>query len=102
MSLADTNQEGLDAALKSISSSSDGAKHSRTVIDVRDSRQVTSWVEKTVAQHGRLDGAVNLAGVIKEGRRLREETDEGFDFSMDINTKGVFYCLRAELNNMKG
>ena len=100
MSLADANQSGLDTALQSLQSSPNGGKHISTVVDVRDSKQVNNWIEKTVSDHGRLDGAVNLAGVFKLCT-LKEETDEGWDFTMDINAKGVFYCLRAQLNNMK-
>jgi NAD(P)-dependent dehydrogenase (short-subunit alcohol dehydrogenase family) len=34
-----------------------------TAVDVSDGNAVASWIEKTVAHFGRLDGAVNNAGV---------------------------------------
>ena len=34
-----------------------------TKVDVRDSRAVNSWIKETVEHFGRLDGAVNCAGV---------------------------------------
>jgi NAD(P)-dependent dehydrogenase (short-subunit alcohol dehydrogenase family) len=93
LSLADLNEVGLAKATESL----DNAKqHIYTRVDVRKSQSVDDWIEKTVKQLGRLDGAVNFAGV---GRlaAVVDETDEGWDFIMDINAKGVFNCLRAQL-----
>lgn len=61
-------------------------------------------MERTLKEFGRLDGAANLAGVI--GRHavtleLRDETDDEWDFIMNINVKGVFNCMREELKVMK-
>lgn len=70
------------------------------MVDVRSSEQVNLWIEKTVQDHGRLDGAANIAGVHKHLRTVKEETDEGWDFVIDTNARGTFYCLRAELNHM--
>ena len=67
------------------------------MVDVRDSKAVDGWVAKTVADHGRLDAAANIAGVYRNNVRLVDETDEGFHFHMDVNSTGLFYCLRAQL-----
>ncbi|KAI1612138.1 oxidoreductase [Exophiala viscosa] len=97
LSLGDTNQAGLDDAIKSLS----GGKHTSTVIDVTNSKQVNSWIEKTVADHGKLDGAANMAGIVLKIAPIKEETDETWAKIMDVNSSGVFYCLRAQLNHMK-
>lgn len=99
LSLADANAAGVEAALKSLEGPHKD-KHLATTVDVRKSSEVNAWIEKTVQKVGKLHGAVNLAGVIRFGRPLKDETDEMWNFSMDINCSGVFYCLRAELNNM--
>ncbi|RVX68444.1 hypothetical protein B0A52_07444 [Exophiala mesophila] len=96
LSLADTNQQGLDEAIKTLTTSR-GGRHTSTVVDVRDSKAVDGWVAKTVADHGRLDAAANIAGVYRNNVRLVDETDEGFHFHMDVNSTGLFYCLRAQL-----
>jgi NAD(P)-dependent dehydrogenase (short-subunit alcohol dehydrogenase family) len=100
ISLADVNLAGLDEALKSLSTSG-GQKHLRTVVDVRDSKSVDAWIASTVAQYGRLDGAANLAGVFKNNIRLVDTTDDDFAFHMNVNTAGLFYCMRAQLRVMK-
>ncbi|CAK7204842.1 putative secondary metabolism biosynthetic enzyme [Sporothrix eucalyptigena] len=94
LSLADANADGLKQTLAVLP---EGAKASVFHLDVRDYAQVTQWIESTKADHGRIDGAVNLAGVARMGGMLKDETDDGWNFVMDVNAKGVFNCLRAEL-----
>jgi len=97
LSLADRDQSGLDETLKSL----EGSKHIATVLDVRKPAEIEAWMEKTVKELGKLDGACNLAGVhTGKGKILAEETDENWDFIFDVNAKGVFQCMRSELNHM--
>ncbi|KIW83764.1 hypothetical protein Z517_03010 [Fonsecaea pedrosoi CBS 271.37] len=97
VSLADVNEDGLKAALKTLA----GDKHIYTVVDVRDSAGVEQWIEKTVTQLGRLDGAVNFAGVCVFKNTIAQETDEIWKRTMDINATGVFNCIRSQLRRMK-
>lgn len=102
LSLADIQQGALDAAAKSIEEA--GGKVLTSVIDVSKSQEVNKWIEKTIKELGRLDGAANLAGVIgKESgtTEMKDNTDEEYDRIFDVNVRGVFNCLRAELNVMK-
>ncbi|KAF5589994.1 D-arabinitol 2-dehydrogenase [Fusarium subglutinans] len=72
-------------------------------VDVTSSAQITSWIEETVKRFGRLDGAVNSAGIsaVKMGKgRVRDLTDDSWALCMGINSTGVFYSMRAELNAM--
>lgn len=71
-----------------------------TKIDVRDSAAVDSWITKTVEKYGRLDGGANWAGVIRVNP-IVDETDENWNFVMDVNAKGVFNCIRAQMRVMK-
>jgi len=97
LSLADRDQSGLDETMKSL----EGSKHIATVLDVRKPAEIEAWMEKTVKELGKLDGACNLAGVhTGKGKILAEETDENWDFIFDVNAKGVFQCMRSELNHM--
>ncbi|KAH7010473.1 dehydrogenase with different specificitie [Ilyonectria destructans] len=96
LSLADISESALKEAVKTLSP----GVHTSTVVDVRDSKQVTSWIEMTVRRHGPLNGAVNLAGILNSDSLLKDETYERFQNVMDINVGGVFNCLRAQLNNM--
>jgi meso-butanediol dehydrogenase/(S,S)-butanediol dehydrogenase/diacetyl reductase len=68
--------------------------------DVTKWDQVQSMVDQTVAQLGKLDIAVNNAGVISI-KSVAELTEEDWDFVNDVNAKGVFLCCKAEQEPMK-
>lgn len=97
ISLADINEEALKAAISSLP----GDKHTYHVVDVSKSDSVNSWIQETHDTFGKLDGAVNMAGIIVEPTPLIEYTDEVWDRMFTVNTRGVFNCLRAELKAMK-
>lgn len=102
LSIADVNASALDAALKSLAPPSNGQKqHLSFVVDVSSSAQVNSWIEDTVAVLGPLDGAANIAGVLGREARIRDTTDQEWAFVEGVNAKGVFHCLRAQLNHIK-
>lgn len=114
LSLADVNEENLQKAIAALSSTTSskssadtsgaggapGTRHMSYVVDVRSSATIDAWIEATVQKFGRLDGAVNMAGIITPAKPITETTDEAWGFSMDVNAKGVFACLRAELKTM--
>ena len=105
ISLADLNETALATALESLPCTSTGPtekKHIAFVIDVRDSQTVDSWIEETVRSLGRLDGAVNMAGVILPACPVANMTDQEWDFVMGVNARGVFSCIRAQVNAMGG
>ncbi|KAF2705435.1 dehydrogenase with different specificitie [Pleomassaria siparia CBS 279.74] len=96
ISLADINSSAVKKACQSLP----GEKHMSTVVDVRNGELVDAWIAATVSRFGKLDGAVNMAGVITKAKEVKELCDEEWDFSFAVNAKGVFNCLRAELNAM--
>lgn len=97
VSLGDLNQNALAEAAKLLVNSD---KHMCTAIDVRDSKSVDSWIASTVQKYGKLDGAVNMAGVITKAKPITETSDEDWNFCFDVNARGVFNCLRAQLRVM--
>lgn len=117
LSLADMNEGGLVKAIEGLYSHEGNAngrptiagdqedpknklrRHIGTRVDVRDSTSVNNWISRTVEKLGRLDGAVNFAGVAGMANVI-DETDESWDFQMDVNARGVFFCIRAELRHM--
>lgn len=98
LSIGDVNEAGLDATLASFTNNS--GKHIATVIDVRSSKSVNAWLDDTVARLGKLDAIASIAGVCVYNSPLAEETDEHWDFVMDVNAKGVFNCTRAALKHL--
>ncbi|MEG2295633.1 MAG: SDR family oxidoreductase, partial [Oscillospiraceae bacterium] len=54
-------------------------------------------VEETVKHFGRLDIALNNAGVMGDPAPMHELTKEKMDFTMQNNLYSVFYCAKAEI-----
>ncbi|KAK4560815.1 hypothetical protein LTR86_005395 [Recurvomyces mirabilis] len=104
VSIADIDDKALDNATKLLHSSTED-RFLATKVDVSKRSDVDSWIEKTVKQFGRLDGAANCAGVIGKHHGLRpveDLEDDQWDLIMAVNLTGMMYSLRAELKAIKG
>jgi NAD(P)-dependent dehydrogenase (short-subunit alcohol dehydrogenase family) len=70
-------------------------------LDVTDAAAVDALVADIVARHGRLDAAVNNAG-IGTGRAAVADIDlDEWHRTIDVNLHGTLHCLRAELRVMR-
>jgi NAD(P)-dependent dehydrogenase (short-subunit alcohol dehydrogenase family) len=87
--------ESLAAALRD-----QGLRASAVLCDVRDEDSVRAAIAATVAEHGRLDGAFNNAGVGGAGRLLHEISVDTFDEVIATNLRGVFLCMKHEIPAM--
>ncbi|PSN61557.1 NAD(P)-binding protein [Corynespora cassiicola Philippines] len=97
VSLADINEEALKNAIDSLHNRN---SHTYFVVDVRDRASVESWISSTKTKYGKLDGGVNMAGIIAKTSPVSEISDSDWDSSFAVNAKGVFNCIRAQLNAM--
>jgi NAD(P)-dependent dehydrogenase (short-subunit alcohol dehydrogenase family) len=79
-----------------------GAEAEFVRADVQKEDEVQNLVEKTVERFGRLDAAVNNAGVEGEVGPLQDATIENFRFVHDTNVLGVFLSMKYELRAMAG
>jgi NAD(P)-dependent dehydrogenase (short-subunit alcohol dehydrogenase family) len=70
----------------------------RTDISVEDS--VRAMVDAAVAKYGRLDGAINAAGVAQHWKLLHELSAAEWDFVSNINLRGMFFCMKHEIAAM--
>ncbi len=68
--------------------------------DVAITADVQSLVRKTVEEFGRLDIAFNNAGIEGNWIPIAEQPEEDFDRTIAINLKGVWLCLKYELQQM--
>ncbi len=68
--------------------------------DISDPGAADALVAEAVKLWGRLDTACNNAGIEGKMARLVDQTDEDFTKIFDVNVRGVFNCLRAELRQM--
>ncbi len=57
-------------------------------------------VERAVAAFGRLDIAFNNAGMDGEQVPLHEQDVDNAAMLFDVNIKGVFYCMKFEIEQM--
>lgn len=68
--------------------------------DVAEAADVDAFVDATLARFGRLDGAFNNAAMT-QGGRLDTVSEPDFDRIMEVNVKGTWLCLRAEVRVME-
>lgn len=103
LSLADISRETLSNAvteLKHNNTSEPATNIMTTEVDITSATAVKNWINSTIQQFGRLDGAANMAGTIGPGHgvgRFVDMDDSEWDMLMSVNLTGMMYCLRAEL-----
>jgi NAD(P)-dependent dehydrogenase (short-subunit alcohol dehydrogenase family) len=65
--------------------------------DVAREESVRSWIEATAQQFGRLDVAVNNAGIEGQLGPIADQTAENFERVFDANVKGMLFALKHEI-----
>ncbi len=78
----------------------DGGDATFVQTDIQKSDEVKTMVSKTIETYGRLDFAVNNAGVEQYFKPLPEQTEEIYDMVMDTNVKGVWMSMKEEIPAM--
>lgn len=68
--------------------------------DVSNENQVQKMIEDIVSLHGKLDCAFNNAGVQTPQRPMAEITYEEFDKTVAVDLKGVWNCMKFEIEQM--
>ena len=99
VALADWNEEAVRSAADGLTAQ--GHRALAVVCDVSDDAQVEAMVERTVAKFGRLDAAYNNAGVQNALAETADASREDFDRVMAINLRGVWSCMKFELQQMR-
>lgn len=69
-------------------------------VDVSKASAVEAMVAGTVEHYGRLDCAVNSAGIQIETGLVADLEEALFDRTIAVNQKGVFLCLKYEIRQM--
>lgn len=96
VTVADLNEAGGNAAVEAANKLGPGqAQFIRT--DVANEDSVRSMVGAAVSRFGRLDGAINSAGVVQHWKMLHELSAAEWDFVCNINLRGMFFCMKYEI-----
>ncbi len=96
--VADINAKGAEETVQLILD--DGGSATFINCDVRDEEQVKQLIASTVEIYGSLDYAFNNAGIEMENQRLHQGSLQSFDMIMDVNVKGVWLCMKYQLQQM--
>ena len=95
--VSDLNIEGGEETVTLIG---DQSRAAFVHADVTDAASVDALVNRTVEIFGKLDCAVNNAGVLSARAPMHEIPDETYDFVMDVNVRGVWLCMKREIVQM--
>ena len=68
--------------------------------DVSKPADVKMLIDKTVETYGKIDCAVNNAGIEGQIRPFTQQAEDNFDAIINVNLKGTFLCLQAEIDAM--
>jgi len=65
--------------------------------DVSNFDMVKNLMDFIIEKYGRLDVAINNAGVGGDFAKITDITLESWDKTMSVNSSGVFYCIKTQI-----
>lgn len=69
--------------------------------DVSKTKDIVDLHQGVIQKHGRIDGALNNAGISGQlGLAVADYPEELFDKVIAVNLKGVWVCMREQINQM--
>jgi NAD(P)-dependent dehydrogenase (short-subunit alcohol dehydrogenase family) len=96
--LAARREEDLASLVSEIEAR--GGKATAVRTDVSEAKDVERMVAHAIETFGRLDYAVNNAGIEGRFAAITDLADEDWDRVLDINLRGAFLCLKHEARAM--
>jgi NAD(P)-dependent dehydrogenase (short-subunit alcohol dehydrogenase family) len=93
--VADRDAAHGDLVVAAITAAGGTARFVRT--DVADPVQVTAMIDAVEEEFGRLDMAVNNAGMPGTYKALHDQRLDDWQRTLDVNLTGTFLCLQAEI-----
>ncbi|KFY17005.1 hypothetical protein V492_00949 [Pseudogymnoascus sp. VKM F-4246] len=99
LSLVDRDSSSLEATSKLIREAYPSVQILEHTLDVTDEEKVQAAIAKTAAVFGRIDIAVNVAG-IGHGVPTHECKTEDWREVMGVNLDGLWFCQREEIKQM--
>lgn len=96
--IADQNEESVNAAGERLRQ--EGYNVLAVHCDVSDKVQVVAMIDLAVKTYGKINAAFNNAGVNCDAVPMAETDDAIFDRLININLRGVWNCMKAEIRQM--
>jgi NAD(P)-dependent dehydrogenase (short-subunit alcohol dehydrogenase family) len=96
--VADLNRNGLESTLVGIKQA--GGQGIPIQLDVSNADEVRLMMDRVIAEYGRIDCAINNAGIEGAMASTIDCTEENWDRVIQVNLKGVWLCLKNELPHM--
>ncbi len=97
--LADLNTDAVQAAANDLIV--EGYNVKAVTCNAANLDEVEAMIQETVATFGRLDIAFNNAGIQNVLAEIADATAEDFDRVNGVNLRGVWGCLKYELQQMR-
>jgi len=98
VAIADIDEAGAEAVANEVRAM--GGEALVIKADVSKSADVKAMVASIVEHYGRLDIAFNNAGIDLDHGYLADADEDMFDTLMAVNVKGVWLCLKYEIEQM--
>ena len=96
--VADVDEDGGQETVRIIEAAGGTARFVRA--DVSQAAEVAALVEQAVSTYGRLDCALNNAGIQGDIRQTAECSRENWDRIIATNLTGVWLCMKHEIPHM--
>ena len=93
--VSDINEEGGIETVAQIKATGRKALFIKT--NVADFASVENLMQQIVDQFGRLDIAINNAGIAGANARTIDTPLDSWEKVMSINSSGVFYCMKTQI-----
>ena len=95
--IADKNESAIPPAIEDIKSG--GGQAAGFAVDVTDRAQIQAFMSKVVETYGRIEILVNHAGITRY-RPFLTASAEDWDLVLNVDLKGVFFCVQAAAPHM--
>jgi NAD(P)-dependent dehydrogenase (short-subunit alcohol dehydrogenase family) len=99
VTVADLNEAGGKAAAAALNKGGQGRAQFVTA-DVSSEESVRAMVAAAASKFGSVDGAINSAGVVQHWKLLHELSAAEWDFVVNINLRGMFFCIKYQIQQM--
>ncbi|MSR13189.1 MAG: glucose 1-dehydrogenase [Gammaproteobacteria bacterium] len=96
--VADVNTVDASATVEVLVKAGGIGKFVKTNVAIAS--EVQALITETVSAYGRLDGAFNNAGIEGDFCNITKMSEESFDRTIAINLKGVWLCVKAQIEQL--